>query len=603
MCSIFGVVKKEQLNCTDAQIAQAFEALAHRGPNSSKTLTSKEYFFGSHRLSITTVNQEQKQPLCRGEYIALFNGEIYNYKELIAKYQLNASDETEVILELFSRFGSSFVSKLRGMFAIAIYNTTAQELWLFRDLFGKKPLYYTQCRGSIIFASELKAIEALCGFSFDKRALHQFLGYGANIAPKTLDKNIFKLPPATIVHFDGATFNSESFDTILQTPITIDSKQEAKEQVIKRLRESISYRIPKEVNWGVLLSGGLDSSMVAAVAAKQTKEPIECFSIGYDGYEKYDERPYAKELAAHIGARHYEYNFTKEDFFHTLDELLEFIDDPIGDPAQIPLYFLIKKAKEQGVKVLLSGDGSDELFLGYRTYKEYYMMEQVKALPYANWLKNHLRSNFSLNKEWEWYKRALSGETIFRSSCEIYTDRQLNMLLRLQERDNKNFEALLSYWQNFERSKRDIIDWYSYCDLKVQLAEFFLVKVDRVSMANGVEVRTPFLDREFVKLLFSIDPTLRLDTKEPKSILKAAAQEYLPQSIIDRKKKGLNYPFLEWILEEDGVAKIYEANEIYRLFKKEQLDFLSKKSNSGKFKQHLFPLYMLALWLLKKQSL
>jgi len=305
-------------------------------------------------------------------------------------------------------------------------------------------------------------------------------------------------------------------------------------------------------------------------------------------------------VAEHIGANFYEYNFTKEDFFETINELIEYIDDPIGDPAQIPLFFLIKQAKKEGIKVLLSGDGSDELFLGYRTYKEYHMMEQVKELPYANWLKNHLRANFSMNKEWEWYKRALNKEVIFRSSAEIYTDRQLNMLLRLQERDGKNFEALQEYWNYFKKSGRDIIDWYSYLDLKVQLAEFFLVKVDRVSMANSVEVRSPFLDRAVIKKAFEIKPSIRFTPQNVKSLLKNIAINYLPQNTINRKKKGLNYPFIEWILEENGIEIIYKANKKFNFLNEKHLNYLSSKAKQGKFKQHLFPLYWLSLWLLKR---
>lgn len=595
MCSIFGV-----LGAKPCSAGEAFELLAHRGPDSSAFIQSDSYFFGSHRLSIESFHKPHNQPLQQGSYIALFNGEIYNYKALQNRFSLNASDEIETILELFLKFGASFVKELRGMFAIAICNVRSLELWLFRDLVGKKPLYYASVNGAFYFASEPKAIEAQIGFKLNKRTLHQYLGFGTTVAPATLDFHIKKLQPASYLYSDCNRVEIKSFDTILNQKITHYTLESAAKCVQKALSESISLRIPKSLPWGVLLSGGLDSSLVAALAAKGAKQKINLFSIGYDGFSKYDERVHAKEVAKHLGANFYSYNFTKEDFFNTLEELLEFVDDPIGDPAQIPLFFLIKKAKEQGIKVLLSGDGSDELFLGYRTYKEHHMMESVKSLPYANWLKNHLRANFSMNKEWEWYKRALNGDVIFRSSCEIYTDRQLNMLLRLQERDNKNFEALGGYWNHFEQSGRDTIDWYSYCDLKVQLAEFFLVKIDRVSMANGVEVRSPFIDTKVVQSAFSIDPNIRLDKEEPKSVLKHIAQNYLPHSIVYRKKKGLNYPFLKWILEEDGVKTLYEANEKFKIFNEKHLDFLSQKASSGKFKQHFFPLYMLSKWLLKK---
>ncbi len=593
MCSIFGAIG----SCSGAK--EAFDTLKHRGPDSSKYIKEENLFLGSHRLSIESINKEQNQPLKRGGYIALFNGEIYNYKELIKRHNLDATDEIEAILELFLKLGKSFVKELRGMYAIAIYKSSG-ELWLFRDLIGKKPLYFAKAKNGFYFASESKAIQKLFGFSLDKRALHQFLGFGATISPKTLYRDIFKLPPASCLYFDGKEYNLISFDNLLENRVEYKSFDSAINRVKASLKEAIYIRIPNGVKWGVLLSGGLDSSLVGSIASSFSKEPINLFSIGYEGYSKYDERLFAKEVAEYLGANFYSFNFTKEDFFNTLDELLEIIDDPIGDPAQIPLYFLIKKAKEKGVKVLLSGDGSDELFLGYRTYKEYLMMESVKNLPYANWLKNHLRANFSLNKEWEWYKRALNGEVIFRSSAEIYTDRQLNMLLRLKERDGKNFESLQKYWDNFSKSERNIIDWYSYCDLKVQLAEFFLVKIDRVSMAAGVEVRSPFIDRNVVESAFKIDPNIRFSPQNVKAILKEIATSYLPQSTIERRKKGLNYPFIEWILEDNGIEIIYKANKKFNFLNEKHLDFLSSKAKQGKFKQHLFPLYMLSKWLLVK---
>jgi asparagine synthase (glutamine-hydrolysing) len=595
MCSIFGIIG-------DLKGAkEAFSTLAHRGRDSYKIIQKENIFFASHRLAIESFTQEQKQPLEDEHFIITFNGEIYNYRFLIRKYSLKSNSEIEVILELFKR-GYNLLEVLRGMFAIAIFNKKTKELLLIRDRVGKKPLYYAIKNNNIYFASEPKALYKLVGFHLDKRAIHQFLGYGTMPVSSTLAKGVYKVPPATKLIFKTPTqIETETYENFLEQELKIFSLKSATKVYEKYLKESIALRLPKKVEYGFLVSGGLDSSLVAAIASKLVDNPIDIFSIGYDGYEKYDERVYAKELASFIGANFYEYNFTKSDFFKTLDELLEYIDDPIGDPAQIPLYFLIKQAKKRDKRVLLSGDGSDEFNFGYRVYKEYLMMEQVKELPYANWLKNHLKAHFSLNKEWEWYKRALQKEVIFRSSAELYTDRQLNMLLRLQERDNKNFEVIADYYKKFERSKRDILDWYSYIDLKVLLGEFFLHKIDRVSMANGVEVRSPFLDTKLLELSFSIDPKIRFNPKNVKPILKEIASKYLPVSLIYRKKKGLNYPFIEWILQENGLEIIYQANEEFKLFKTEQLDFLSSKASSGKFKQHLFPLYILSLWLLKKR--
>jgi len=592
MCSIFGIIGK----CDNAQ--EAFSSLEHRGPDSSNYIKNNNYFFGSHRLAIESYNKLHNQPLQNRDYIALFNGEIYNYKELIKEYNLNATDEIETILELFSK-DIDLIQTLRGMFAIAIYNVREDKLFLFRDKVGKKPIYYLYNKDRFIFASEAKAIYKIVGFNLDKRSIHQFLGYGTTISPKTLDKYVSKLPPFSKLIFNKGKLKIDTKDNFLDRDIKYTNLQEATLKYEQQLLESIKIRIPN-IDYGILLSGGLDSSLVAALTNKLSSKKLNLFSIGYEGYKNYDERVYAKEVALHLNANFYEYNFTKDDFFNTLDELLDYIDDPIGDPAQIPLFFLIKKAKSRGLKVLLSGDGSDELNFGYRVYKEYLMMEQVKNLPYSNWLKNYLRSNFSENKEWEWYKRALNKSIVFRSTAEIYTDRQLNMLLRLQERDDKNFEAISHYYNNFVKSGRDILDWYSYLDLKVLLGEFFLTKVDRVSMSNSIEVRTPFLDTKLIELVFSIDPKIRYNEHNVKPILKIIAKKYLPDAIVNRKKKGLNYPFIEWILQENGIETIFKANKEFRLFKVDHLEFLSSKASSGKFKQHLFPLYMLSRFLLKK---
>jgi asparagine synthase (glutamine-hydrolysing) len=593
MCSIFGVVG-DNLDALDA-----FNMLSHRGEDSSSYIQEPEYLFGSHRLAITSYNQPHNQPLKKDNHIAIFNGEIYNYKELICKYNLKASDEIEVILELFL-LGRDLLNELRGMYAIAIYNIESSNLNLFRDPSGKKPIYYLQDGSRFIFASEPKAIYRLVGFKLDRRALHQFLGFGATISPKTLDKRVCKVPPSSHLKYSKDKLKILTKELFLNNKVEYKTLSGATKAYEKALIEAIRLRVPQNLEYGVLLSGGLDSSLVSAIANSLTNKKLNLFSIGYDGFDSYDERPYAKEVAKHLNANFYQFNFTKDDFFKTLDEIIEVIDDPIGDPAQIPLYFLIKKAKEQGIKVLLSGDGSDELNFGYRVYKEYLMMEQVKELPYANWLKNHLRANFSMNKEWEWYKRALNKLVIFRSSAELYTDRQLNMLLRLQEKDDKNFEAIKEYYKIFKNSNRDILDWYSYADLKVLLAEFFLAKVDRVSMANGVEVRSPFLDKEILKLSFKIDGSIRYNPTNVKPILKNIAKNYLPNSIIERKKKGLNYPFIEWILQEDGIDTIFRANKKFQLFKSEHLHFLASKASSGKFKQHLFPIYILSRFLLRE---
>jgi asparagine synthase (glutamine-hydrolysing) len=490
------------------------------------------------------------------------------------------------------------------MYAIAILRPKKGEVHLFRDPSGKKPLFYLAGRGFFAFASEAKALYILKPFFFERHHLIQYLGYQSTIAPQTLDRDVRKMEPGERIkiNFDPtqrSTLNAQRsiYDPWLETPVRFRDEASAAVAMEEALSEAVALRIPGKVEWGVLLSGGLDSSLVAAMAARHSVEPLRTFSVSFAGYDKYDERPWAERTARHLGAEHRSHPFGKREFFETLEALLPLLDEPLGDPAMVPLFFLMKRAAEEGVRVLLGGEGSDELFLGYRTYPEYFAVEKARELPYRHWLRNYFRAHYSENKEWEWYKRAWEDEPIFRSTAELYTDLQLNRLLRQNVRDGANLEAIRPWLERFEASGRTHpADWYSYLDLKVLLGEVYLVKQDRVSMATGIEARSPFLDRRVIESAFAIDPQLRIDTA-PKGILKRIAEGYLPHEIVHRKKKGLNYPFIEWILEDGGLETLRRVQERTGIFREEQLEFLAKGADRGKFRQHLFPLYLLARWI------
>ncbi len=206
---------------------------------------------------------------------------------------------------------------------------------------------------------------------------------------------------------------------------------------------------------------------------------------------------------------------------------------------------------------MLTGDGSDELFMGYKTYKEFYELEKVNDLQFKNWLRNYFKAHFSMHKEWEWYKRIFEGTTLFRSSAEVFTDLQQNRLLRMNIRDNHSLEAIAKYTEEFEQSGRTSpIDWYSFLDLKVMLGEVFLRKLDRMSMAHSIEARSPFVDRAVVAAAFSCEPDLRRG-ETPKELIKIIAKTYLPKETVERKKKGFNYPFMQW-LQESGELEVIE---------------------------------------------
>jgi asparagine synthase (glutamine-hydrolysing) len=250
---------------------------------------------------------------------------------------------------------------------------------------------------------------------------------------------------------------------------------------------------------------------------------------------------------------------------------------------------------------VLTGDGSDELFMGYRTYKEFYDLEQAKELRFKGWLKQYFKSHFSMHKEWEWYKRIFEGSMLFRSTAEVFTDLQQNRLLRMNVKDNHSMKALEVYREEFEQSGRSLpVDWYSFLDIKVMLGNVFLRKLDRMSMAHSVEARSPFVDKEVVATAFSCATELRL-TDTPKELLKSVALKYLPKEIVTRKKKGFNYPYMKWLQESGELEVIGRMQAKMHLFHEDELAMYLEKGKQGMFGQHVFSLYMLCKWLEHKE--
>ena len=596
MCAIFGIIgtyEKEKAK-------KAFHTLAHRGMDANYTAINKHYFLGVHRLAVTNVSNRVTQIYKHNEMQILFNGEIYNYQVLAETLQLQTQNEMDVLAAAYVKWGDDFVIHLRGMFAIAIIEET--QIKLFRDPFGKKPLYYTFDTQRFMFASEMKAIHALIPVTFDRQILTQYLSFQAPLSPQTFDKHIYQVDAGEIVTFTLGTerIKKKKYYTPLMKTQTIFDQQKAEETLENVLLEAVALRLPKEVKFACLLSGGVDSSLICAMAS--LKQPIHTFSIGYEGYEKYDERPFARTVAKHIDSIHHEIVFTKVDFLQTIEEVIHALDEPLADPAMLPLYHLMKELRQEGFKVVLTGDGSDELFMGYRTYKEFYDLEKAKELKFKGWLQQYFKANFSVHKEWEWYKRVFEESMLFRSTAETFTDRQQNRLLRMNVKDNHSLAALEPYKKEFEQSGRTSpVDWYSFLDMKVMLGNVFLRKLDRMSMAHSVEARSPFLDKDVVSTAFSCTPELRMGGYS-KALVKSIASKYLPEEIVHRKKKGFNYPYMEWLEESGEMEVIGRIQEQMNLFNEDELKMYLEKGKQGMFKQHLFSLYMLCKWLEKENG-
>ncbi len=591
MCAIFGIIGEYESDKARKSLA----LLSHRGPDYCGIIEKENLFIAHNRLSIVDLSENASQPMIKDETILSFNGEIYNFKKLQKELGVQSDSDTEVLLYAYKKWGLNFTKYLEGMFAIAIYDRGV--LYLFRDRLGKKPLYYMQTEEAFIFASEIKALKPyLKNKKLNMDALHSYLSFLAPTPPYTFYEGIEKLESGHFLRLEDKKIKIEQYYDLFPREILITQEEVALKRIEEVLQESVEKRLMGDVEVASLLSGGVDSSLIAAISKRQGTK-LKTFSLGYEGYQQYDERQYASEVAQYLGLENIDVQLGKKEFFDNLDAVIEALDEPINDPASVPLFVLFKRIKQEGIKVVLSGEGADELFLGYRQYFEYLDVQDAGNLRHKNWLKKYFRANFSMNREWEWYKRVLDSEVLYRTQGEKFTDLQKNILMRQNVKDGYSMKYLQKHRDRYEKYGYDDESlWYSYVDLKQFQAEHFLTKLDRVSMAFGIEGRTPFLDHELAELVFSIEPSLRYKNGVTKELLKKVAGPYLPENIINRKKKGFSSPYLEWLIEENELERILDVNIKSKLFNQEVLVEYIKRAKQGNFKQHIWGLYLFSRW-------
>ncbi len=596
MCAIFGILGEYD----EKKAKNALSLLTHRGPDNC-TITQKENLFFAH-LRLTITDTSSKKSIKHGNILLSFNGEIYNYKELrkqlFDSFDFKEQSESEVIIASYLKWGASFVEHLRGMFAIALKD--GDTLYLFRDRLGKKPLFFLDAK-SFVFASEIKAIKPfLQKTQMNEDALLSYLSFLAPSPPHTFFKGIKKLAAGEYLTYkDGVCTVGRYFDLLDATPNIITDTDEAVHTLEKVLKESISMRLRTKEPIASLLSGGIDSATINYYASQEGLD-LQTYTIGYKDFAKYDERENAKKSADFLGLKNKAIEISGEDFLDASELVLDTLDEPLNDPASIPLYLLFSQIKKDGYKVVLSGEGSDELFLGYRQYFEYLDIQSASTLKNKNWLKKYFRSNYSKNREWEHYKRIFDDTLLFRTSGESFSDLQKNALMKKNIKDNQALKYLNSYRDRFEASRHnDESSWYSYIDLNFFQAEHFLTKLDRVSMAHSIESRTPFLDHKLASTVFNIDPKLRYEDGVTKSLLKEIMKPHLSKDILQRKKKGFSNPYMEYLINSQKISLIKEVNQQTGLFKTKELNEYISSASSGGFKQHVWGLYVLSVWIKK----
>jgi asparagine synthase (glutamine-hydrolysing) len=573
MCGIYGYVSSRG-GIQPEILRRMGDTLRHRGPDDEgewlQHSEARAVALGHKRLSIIDLTSAAKQPISDedGKIWLTYNGEIYNFRELRSElaakgHIFKSTSDGEIIVHLYEEMGAACLERLKGMFAFALWDETQQTLFLARDRIGKKPLHYAIYDGGIAFASEIKALlkHPEVVKEIDLSALNKYLTFEYVPAPATIFKSIKKLEPGHCLSYQNGKSKIKKYWDIplADYPIGFKTEDEYAEELRDILERAVRSRLVADVPVGVFLSGGIDSGLVAALAAKADRK-IECFSIGFDE-PSFDESSHAKSIAKALGLNHRLKIFNTREMLDNLDELPNFLDEPLADASILPSYLLSKVASER-LKVALSGDGGDELFAGYPTYQAHRIITYYDLLPET--LKNSVKAlaawlpvshgNISTDFKIKQFLRGagVSPEIRFFMWMGSFTESEkkglLSSDLRAALAHENTYEDVFAYIRESGLNKD--LERILYLSMKLYLQDDILVKVDRAAMANGLEVRCPLLDQELVEFACRLPMQYKLHGLKTKYLLKKAAAGILPDSIINRKKKGFGIPISKWLTGE-----------------------------------------------------
>jgi len=622
MCSISGIMYfNKKLFVKKKQIHNMNLTLKHRGPDASGIWISKNknIGFGHTRLSIIDLSKEANQPFVdrTKNYILAFNGEIYNYMEIKKKlidkgYKFKTKNsDTEILLLSYIEWGLKCVDKFRGMFAFAIWDNLKKKVFLIRDRVGVKPLYYKFDSEKLIFSSEIKAILLDPDYipEIDEESMYHYLTFLCTPAPKTMFKQINKLEAGTWLSFDekGNSEKKQYWDP-LQDKELIDLENINK-VLVRTLKESIKYRGISDVDVGVFLSGGIDSSTNAYFFSKDSKKKIKTFSIGYDKeYKSYkSELNYARIVAKHIKSLHFEKKLRKDDIKNLIFDMVYFQDEPISDPVCVPIFYVSKLARENNVKVCQVGEGADELFFGYtnwlRTSKINLLLNN---LFFPNFLKRlilllYKKFNIQYKYTADLLRRSLEKKPIFWGGAEAFSSFEKNQLFSNSfKKKIKNFDSwdcIRPHYEFFNKNAKykNIENWMTYLDLKIRLPELILMRIDKMTMANSLEARVPFLDHNLVQKTIDLPKKIKIKKNKLKVLLKDIVKGLLPYEILNRKKQGFGLPLKEWFEDGLGINEKKIINEFVNktdFFKKETIQKIIDRKGDTR----LWFLLNLAIW-------
>ena len=528
MCGITGEVTFGRSRPSRENVVRMCERLVHRGPDEEGFHVSSQSVLGVRRLKVIgLVNGSQPVANSTATAFCVFNGEIYNYRELKAAlerdgYVFKTNTDAEVVVHLYDQKGDAFVKDLRGMFAIAIYDDAKKRLLLTRDRAGKKPLNYTvNSEGNVVFASELHALISHPSVRqrINTEAVDRFLSFRIIPAPLTIYRDVFKVEPGTVLTFDEHGIKKKRYWRFDFTERETGGKEELVQKLTGLLREAVEVRLQSEVPLGALLSGGLDSSLVVSVMSQLGSVPFHTFSIGFHD-RKFDELHHARLVSEHCRTIHHEHVITPDAALPVINELLLNFGEPYAFPSAIATYFMNRLAR-QFVTVVLTGDGADEIFCGYHRYKIFDSLPDADiSTQYQSVLTDGLRDSLKHRLYSKAFKDQLGDEFPINYLRDRFaqTDRRMHKLNRAMEVD-------CNFW----------------------LPDAQLVKIDITSMANSVEVRCPMLDTKLVEFVTGIGVRHKLSDGIEKQILKKVAGNFLPAEIVNRHKQELAVPLEHWL--------------------------------------------------------
>ena len=602
MCGIVGFIDKKDKNEKTKILKKMTKRIYHRGPNSEGIYATKDVGLGFRRLSIIDL-EGGSQPIFneKKDKVIIFNGEVYNFQELRKVLEekghiFTTNTDTEVVLHGYEEYGDEIVYKLRGMFAFVIWDIKKQNLFGVRDHFGIKPFYYANMNNTFMFASEIKAMLEHPNFvkKLNKEALKPYLTFQFSALNETFFKGVFKLKPGHYFNYKDGNMDIQKYFEVKfdaeEKPIEYYAKE-----IQKLVDESVKYHTISDVKLGAFLSGGVDSSYIAA-----TLMPDNTFSVGFER-EHFNEVDQAKDLSKILNIENINKIITPDEVFDNLKEIMYYSDEPHGNPSAVPLYFLSQLAAKD-VTVVLSGEGADELFAGYECYAinsmdlkyrkipkfiRYPIGKLAYALPWFHGRKFLVRNGLPL-------------EDYFTGSVFIFTERAKKKVLNKEFLNGKTFKEITK--PIFDKVKdKDEVTKMQYLDMHLWLPEDILLKADKMTMAHSIELRVPFMDKEIMNIASKIPDRYKITPETTKYVFRKAAYEKLPEEWAKRPKWGFPVPFHYWIREEKYykiVRKEFEQDYVKQFFnQKHLLKLIDDHYNKGKQNgRKVYIIYTFLLW-------